>query len=351
VGRTRRVGARSAWIPIPVYFVVIILSLLECVRVAVVSVIQRREDAWVVLVGCTLFVALNLFAAIRSILIPAHVVSHVPGWGVMALLVSVSLHLARDFAKGKQAERDNELIHAQQAALVQREKMASLSMLVAGIAHEVNTPLGAIRSAGASLAKVLDRIAGRLPEEVIDKRLQKNIDVAKDSTGIVETATDRVSEIVQRLESFAKLDELEIGGTSVETELGDIPLLHCVPRQINQVIAGLTRNALEATREGGAVRISTRPTGGHVELKVHDAGVGIEAAALPKIFDPGFTTKGVGVGAGLGLAICHQIIHDHGGTIAADSTPGEGSTFTVMLPIPVDGESALHGATEHGAAS
>jgi signal transduction histidine kinase len=107
----------------------------------------------------------------------------------------------------------------------------------------------------------------------------------------------------------------------------------CHPGQLNQVFMNLLVNAIQAIEGEGTIRVRIGVEGGALRVDVEDSGSGIAAEHLPRIFDPGFTTKGVGVGTGLGLAICHRIVEAHGGTIAVTSRPGAGSTFSLRLPL------------------
>ncbi len=232
-----------------------------------------------------------------------------------------------------------------------------MGVLVAGIAHEVNTPLGAIRSAGASIASAQDKLDAwlekNLTADIRDKRLARTLRVVRDSAAIVDTATSRVTDVVERLKSFPKLDQAErqrtdlnetvrttlatvrhkLGHIDVTTELTELPDVLCAPRQINQVLVNVLLNALHAIDTSGSIHIATRKTGTHAVIEISDDGRGIDPGVLPKIFDPGFTTKGVGVGGGLGLAISHQIVDAHGGNIRAASQPGQGTTLTIELPL------------------
>jgi two-component system NtrC family sensor kinase len=129
----------------------------------------------------------------------------------------------------------------------------------------------------------------------------------------------------------------ELGaGIEVVKEFGDIPEIECSPRQLNQLVMNLLLNAMEAIRQNGGqgrIRVRTVPAGDEVQIVVEDDGCGIAPEHLEKIFDPGFTTKGVKVGTGLGLPISYQIVEAHGGRIEVASQPGEGATFTVTLPV------------------
>lgn len=267
-----------------------------------------------------------------------------------------------------------------QAMIVQAEKLASLGLLSAGVAHEINNPLAyvannlavlerdwnglagvleayaearpALGAASPELAARIDRIA----EEIDLPYLRANLGRLLDST---RRGVKRISGIVESLRGFARLDQaavdcvdlhqaiagslelirgqLEQRGIAVESRDGGGLSVVCAPAQINQVVLNLLVNAMQAIestgRGAGRIEIETRLQGDEVVLEVADDGCGIPASALPRIFDPFFTTKPVGQGTGLGLAISHGIVADHGGRIEVESTPGRGSRFRVILPV------------------
>ena len=164
----------------------------------------------------------------------------------------------------------------------------------------------------------------------------------------------RIQQIVKDLRVFARLDEsdlnevdLNVGIQStvnivlghakkkqvrIDLDLHPLPPVTCFPAKINQVIMNLVSNAIDASHEGGAVTIRSVAEDGGVRIEVRDRGTGIDPEVRERIFDPFFTTKPVGIGTGLGLSISYGIVQDHGGTIEVDSTPGQGTTFTVTLP-------------------
>ena len=119
-------------------------------------------------------------------------------------------------------------------------------------------------------------------------------------------------------------------------EYGDIPTMICFPSRLNQVFLNVLVNAEQAIEEKGKIGISTRLIDNEIEIAISDTGKGIPRENLARVFDPGFTTKGVGVGTGLGLSICYQIIQDHKGSIRAESEVGKGTTFTIRLPLSMD---------------
>ena len=118
----------------------------------------------------------------------------------------------------------------------------------------------------------------------------------------------------------------------VKRNYGDIPPIYCYPQELNQVFMNLLSNAVQAIEKKGTIRIKTSTDAANVYVKITDTGRGIPPEKLNKIFDPGFTTKGVGIGTGLGLSISHNIIRKHRGNIAVESTVGKGTTFTITLP-------------------
>lgn len=250
-----------------------------------------------------------------------------------------------------------------QAQLVQSEKMASLGMLVAGIAHEINTPVGAINSMHNTLVRAVDKLKQLVNQEYFDASQNKDklttaFKLIEDANKVIVSGTDRVMNIVRRLRSFARLDEAELKESdihegledtltlahhelkhsiTVEKNYGQIPPISCFPGRLNQVFLNILINAKQAIKkEKGKIKITTYQKDNKVYIEFKDNGVGIPKDRLKKIFDPGYTTKGVGVGTGLGLSICYQIMQDHRGEILVESEVGKGSKFTVVFPINLD---------------
>jgi len=274
--------------------------------------------------------------------------------------------MGRDITKIKMALNElaetNRELRETQAQLVQSAKMASLGSLVAGIAHEINTPVGAMTSMHDTLMRAIEKLKEHLTSKdregfENDERLHKLFNVIDESNQVIKSGASRVREIVRRLRSFARLDEAEVKKVDVHEGLedtltlvhhetkhhiefvrdyGQVPTFTVYPSRLNQVFLNLLNNARQAIKEKGTITIRTGVEDGQALIAFSDDGVGIEPENLKKIFDPGFTTKGVGVGTGLGLSICYQIIQDHHGTIDAESTPGEGTTFTIRLPLDLD---------------
>jgi len=250
-----------------------------------------------------------------------------------------------------------------QAQLVQQEKMAALGRLVAGVAHEMNTPIGTITSNADTLSRALEKLdkimrSDEIPEAVRGLRGLKQVQtVLEDIARINQLACDRIIGIVSSLRNFARLDEAELktadlheglestltlvhhelkNRIEVVREYGDIPPISCHPNQINQVFMNMLVNASQAIKGEGTITIRTFRQGDIVNVQFSDTGTGIPPENVSRIFDPGFTTKGVGVGTGLGLSICFKIVQDHGGSIDVESEVGKGSTFTIRLPLGKD---------------
>jgi signal transduction histidine kinase len=247
-------------------------------------------------------------------------------------------------------ERTRELKETQ-VQLMQSEKLVSLGQLVAGVAHELNNPIGFVH---ANL-QLLDEFIAKLVEAEKNgqdsQRLREAIGklISRSREG-----TERVKKIVQDLRTYSRMDQAELQdvdlhqeidrtlalmeprfkvGIKVVRDYGKLPRVCCYPGQLNQVFLNLLMNACDALPEGGTITIVTGSSDLGVRLQVHDDGPGIPAEIERRIFDPFFTTKEVGKGTGLGLSLSHGIVERHGGRITVTSEAGEGTTFTVELPL------------------
>jgi PAS domain S-box-containing protein len=266
------------------------------------------------------------------------------------------LQAANEELEAKVEQRTREL-REKQAQLVQSEKMAALGQLVAGVAHEINTPLGALNSNNDVFLRSFRRLRKTI-EEVQEKgTLDEAMSLLSVVEGLLEvnkTAYERIVKIVKTLRKFARLDEAELAWADlheglentlilvhheiknrilVHRQYGEIPKVKCFPNKLNQVFMNLLVNAAHAIEGKGEIHITTSHTEGWVTVEIRDTGRGIPQENLTRIFDPGFTTKGSGVGSGLGLAIVYQIIEEHRGRIEVQSEPGHGTTFRIHLPV------------------
>lgn len=300
-------------------------------------------------------------------------------------LAEINVHLEKQVAARTQdlQQAMNEL-KASQVHLVRSEKMATLGQMVAGVAHEVNTPLGYVRSnmelVGDNLMRFdellqhTDQLLQALKaptinqehiEQLIEETLQcceaiKEDEVSEDLAALIKDGlygVDQIAELVVSLRDFSRIDESKVKevdindciNTSlimarnnlktleVSTSLAELPLIQCNPSQINQVLLNLFNNAAQAipSNHKGTLQVNSSVDNAQHYIVVHiiDNGVGIAEHILTHIFEPFFTTKKAGDGTGLGLAITAQIIEQHGGRIEVSSTVDAGTTFTIMLPI------------------
>ena len=280
-------------------------------------------------------------------------------------------------------ERALSQLKQQEAVLIQTEKMSSLGQMVAGVAHEVNTPLAYVKSSlesvGGQLPKLVEMsnqteaLLEMLRSELVDEAaLAKQFEavttlldemrtnqVMPDLKNLVKDGMygiSQISDLVSNLRNFARLDRSKVDQfdvnegvnsalvitkntikhKTVTKELGKVPPISCSPSQINQVLLNLINNAGQATADDASGVITVR-TGlrdaNQVFVDVEDNGHGIPQDILPKIFDPFFTTKDVGKGTGLGLSIVYKIVEQHGGRISVASKVGVGTRFTVVLPV------------------
>lgn len=278
----------------------------------------------------------------------------------------------------------NEEIKSSQAQLVQSEKMASLGQMVAGLAHEMNTPLGYVQNNLQSLRQVyqemidlvqrfkrthetllsgeLDKLEQMLIEnaERLSKANPKRLARAEDLFADALDGLERMRDLVKNLRDFSRLEEAEMKLADVNAcidsalkiahhqiknsllvvrDYADLPETLCYPAKLNQVFLNLITNAAHACEkryngsQKGVLKICTQQKEDKIVVTLSDNGTGIAKEHLDKIFDPFFTTKEVGKGTGLGLSISYKIIAEHKGNIGVESKLGEGTTFTIELPI------------------
>ncbi len=291
-------------------------------------------------------------------------------------------------------ERTSELkkalvnLQSTQFQLIQSEKMASIGQLAAGVAHEINNPVGFVKSNLGTIDEYREDLM-KLQEQygLLEKTLLEGQEISEngDIRGVLEKIQGikdeidlnyilddyqnvitesiegmaRVAKIVADLKNYAHTDKGEIEHADVNKgiestlnivwnelkykaevikDLGDIPLVKCYPQRLNQVFTNILVNAAHAIDKKGEIRIATRADNGHVEIRVSDTGCGIPDDVISKIYDPFFTTKDVGKGTGLGLNVAYNIIEKHRGTIDVETEVGKGTTFIIRLQKEPDFE-------------
>jgi two-component system NtrC family sensor kinase len=289
--------------------------------------------------------------------------------------MSKKIWQARSDLRKKIAELEgaNKELKDTQTKLVHSAKMVSLGQLVAGVAHELNNPIGFIYSNMAHLKDYSDRLislanaAEKNPTSLPALKEEYEFDyIVKDMPKLIASCQDgarRTRDIVLGLRNFSRLEEAKLQEIDVHQSLDTtlnllqgeiknrievhrqyepIPLVHCYASQINQVFMNILSNAVQAIEGSGHIWISTIPLmnykgatdkRGWVQVSIQDSGKGMSPQTLEKIFDPFFTTKGVGQGTGLGLSISYGIVQNHGGEIQARSETGVGTEFIVIIPV------------------
>jgi len=249
---------------------------------------------------------------------------------------------------------------AAQGQIVQSEKMAALGKLVAGLAHELNTPLGTLASSTDVVVrsrKILNELCGGggdLAEIRTDARFQRAMRAMEQSLETTASAAGRIDELVSGLRAFSLLDQAEFQHTDVNAGLeatltvlnheipaevkvvrdfGDVPRVLGYPAQLNQLFLGLLRRAVAEIDPPGTITVTTESVDDQVRISIRDDGRGCDEAELKRIFDPGFKADAQRVRMDWGLVTCSRIVEMHQGSIAAKSAPGQGSTFTLVIPV------------------
>lgn len=268
------------------------------------------------------------------------------------ILESIAAQLGNAIIQAKLYEKDLKTVAELQAALkelkdtqvqlINSEKMASLGQLIAGVAHEINTPLASISSNNAIVSKIIKKFE--------DKEVAQTLSEINE---LDYEAVQRISNMVKSLKKFVRLDEAELQEADINKEIdltldlirhetknkieifrnySKLPLIKCYPNMLNQVFMNILINACQSIDKTGKILITTEFKDKNLTVKIKDTGKGIAPERIDKIFTAGYTTKGVGVGMGLGLAISEKIIQKHEGKIKVNSKLCEGSEFIITIP-------------------
>lgn len=303
-----------------------------------------------------------------------------PEFGPLALIIGkLYERLGRSLAESQlMADNLDEAymqLKSTQSQILQQEKMASVGQLAAGVAHEINNPMGFISSNLATLKRYQVKLIEYLRllescdqddeqrQQLKEYKKKQKVDyILEDIVDLIDESSDgaeRVKKIVQNLKSFSRVDQsdcvladineclestLAIAWNEIkykstlEKDFGPLPLLTCYPQQLNQVFLNILINAAQAIKENGVIRIKTWAGERTINISISDNGSGIPPTIKEHIFEPFFTTKEVGEGTGLGMSISYEIIKKHCGQILLDTEEGHGSTFTIVLPLQEEGE-------------
>ncbi|MEO0336938.1 MAG: ATP-binding protein, partial [Pseudomonadota bacterium] len=280
--------------------------------------------------------------------------------------MSEKIHRSQKDLKDKisQLESANLQIKETQARLIHSGKMASLGQLVAGVAHELNNPIGFIYSNMTHLReyseKLVDLVGVAEKDSASLSSAKEDADfdyIVEDMPRLITSCEDgarRTRDIVLGLRNFSRLEEAQLKEVNIEDslkntlhlltgelknriqvveEFSGIPEVTCYPSQLNQVFMNILSNAAQAIEGEGTITIRTKEmSAGQVSVEIEDTGKGMDDETRVKIFDPFFTTKGLGTGTGLGLSISYGVIQKHNGEIKVESEPGNGTKFTILLP-------------------
>ncbi len=344
---------------------------------AVVDDPQIRDQEWAIREGMVAFAGHPLIVADKLV-------------GVMGMfsrkpLEEITLHalsaISGQIALGIARMWDSEALLKGQAQIIHQEKLASIGQLSAGVAHEINNPIGFISSNLGSLSKYVDKydqfislMDGAVQQGCTDeareaiatgRRRLKIEYISKDIRQLLEDSiegTERVKKIVRDLKTFSHSGGAEMVAANIndclestinivwneikyvatlKREFGDIPPVCCNPQQLNQVFLNLLVNASHAIEKQGEITVKTWAADNSIHVSISDTGCGIPPADLKRIFDAFYTTKEVGKGTGLGLSISAEIIKKHNGEITVQSEMGKGTTFTVRIPLLKEAASSL----------
>jgi two-component system, NtrC family, sensor kinase len=236
-------------------------------------------------------------------------------------------------------------------------QFAAIGRLLAGIVHEINTPIGSIFSNNEVTLRSLEKLDGLLAENTPEsiEKARRVVASCQSLAAVDRIACERIRSVIRGLKTISRIDGAEprrvdlnehLRDTlkltqaefrkrvAVETDFGELPEVECYPQMLNQVFLNLLVNAGQAIEGEGRITVRTRAEDGGVHITISDTGQGMTPVQQAKAFEAGYTTKPVGEGTGMGLAISREIIEEkHGGSIAFESAPGAGTTFHIRIPL------------------
>ena len=254
----------------------------------------------------------------------------------------------------QKVEERTQQLRETQDQLIMQEKMASLGNLVAGVAHEMNNPIGAIHSSSDVANRGIRKLKELLqinPSEYRERGVQQSLSILEANHRVIAMASKRVAKIVESLRAFSRLDEATFQEVdlhkSIDTALnllqhelrdkvaviknyGEPPRIRGYASELNQVFMNLLMNAVQAIEDHGTIKITTSADESQITVRISDTGKGIPSEHLSRIFDPGFTSRDVGIG--LGLSIVYKTIKKHQGDVKVESEVGKGTEITITLP-------------------
>jgi signal transduction histidine kinase len=274
-----------------------------------------------------------------------------------ATLVLITRGARKVVLEAVELEEEKLRIHGEQAILLMEGRIGALGKLVAGVSHEMNTPLAVVKCNAEASRPALSRIRESLEKTAetgrVDDGVERVLSALEQNERNNLSATERIESTLGILRGFAHLDEAEyqrtnihinldstlalipartIGGAQLVKQYGDVPEMQCYAGRLNQVFMTLLTNAFEAIEGEGSVTIATWKEGEHVFVRITDTGRGIPPQQIDQVFDIDFRAEQSRVTAGFGLAAAHSIVTQHGGKISVESEVGKGTTFTVLLP-------------------
>jgi len=368
------------------FFLLFTVTIIVLLTTSFIAAFKGKTEAKIIAVGflgVAIFGIYDILGAFN--LIPSWTPGNYP-WGVLIFIFSLGFALEHRFAEAheqlqayskdleiKVAERTQDLqeknetlentlgeLTSMQSRLVQSEKMASLGKLAAGITHEINNPVGALKSTMDILLRCVAKMkqitgSGETLAEVKEgSDFQKSLNILERNSQVALSAGDRIAQIASSLKNFTRLDETEFQKADIHEgiestltliqqeikekievvkEFGDIPRIYCYPGELNQVFMTILTNAVQAIEDEGTVTIKTSADNTSVYVEMSDTGKGIPPEQLENLFELNFTTKKSRVGVGMGLPNAYNIIHKHNGEIKVESAVGKGTEFTIALPI------------------